>query len=119
MENNLPQSEYFTVVVVVPESHADYMREVIGKCGAGESEHYSHVSFSVKGFSRFMPKQGADPFIGKEGIMEKVVEERIETICHRDKLEKVIEEIKKAHPYEETVIDLYPVYQAGYKKRRL
>ncbi|MBP9842309.1 MAG: DUF1653 domain-containing protein [Simkaniaceae bacterium] len=48
--------------------------------------------------------------------MEEVVEERIETVCPLSVLDHVIEEIKKAHPYEETVIDIYPVYEIGRKK---
>jgi hypothetical protein len=29
-----------------------------------------------------------------------------------------LKEIKKAHPYEETVIDIYPVYEIGRKKAK-
>ena len=47
-----------------------------------------------------------------------MVEERIEAICHKDVLEHVLDEIKKAHPYEETVIDIYPVYEMGRKKAK-
>lgn len=108
---NLKLSNYVTLVVIVPESHADIIREVMGKFGAGESEHYSHGSFSLKGISSFKPKKGSEPFLGQEGKLESVVEERIETICLYDRLERVIEEIKKAHPYEETVIDVYPIYE--------
>lgn len=109
-------SDYFTIVVIVPESHADQIREVLRLSGAGESEHYEAVSFSVKGISRFIPKKGAHPHLGQEGKLEQVVEERIETICHRNHLEKVVEEIKRVHPYEETVIDIFPIYAIGYKK---
>ena len=63
-----------------------------------------------------MPTKGSNPFLGKEGVLEEVVEERIETVCNREILEYVLEEIKKAHPYEETVIDIYPVYEIGRKK---
>jgi len=113
---HLALSEYVTLVVCVPESHADAVREAMAKNGAGESPHYSHGSFSVKGTSRFKPKAGSNPFIGKEGVLETGVEERIETICHLDKLEIVVEAIKKAHPYEEMVIDIYPIYEIGYKR---
>jgi hypothetical protein len=65
-----------------------------------------------------MPNKGANPYLGKEDVLEEVVEERIETVCHRSVLEHVLEEIKKAHPYEETVIDIYPVYEIGQKKAK-
>lgn len=107
-----------TIVVIAPETHADTIREAMARAGAGETPHYSYGSFSVKGVSRFMPKEGASPFIGKKNVIETVLEERIETICHLDRLEQVIEEIKKAHPYEEMIIDIYPVYEIGVKNSK-
>lgn len=115
MNTQITLSEYVTIVVIVPESHADAMREVMGRVGAGESPNYSHGSFSVKGISRYTPKKGASPFIGQESVPVTVVEERIETICACDLLENAIDAIKKAHPYEETVIDIYPIYKIGFK----
>lgn len=112
-------SDYVTIVVIVPESHADLIREVMGQAGAGKSDRYSHGSFSVKGVSRFMPKKGSQPFLGQEGVLETVVEERIETICSLECLETVIVAIKRSHPYEETVIDIYPIYEIGYKRQTL
>lgn len=108
-------SEYVTLVVTVPETHADAVREAMGNAGAGEYGNYSFCSFSVKGLGRFRPKEGANPFIGKEGALETVPEERIETVCAKKCLENVLEAIKKAHPYEQTVIDIYPIYRGGIK----
>ena len=42
-------------------------------------------------------------------------EERIEAVCVKECLEQVIEAIKAVHPYEQTVIDIYPIYQLGIK----
>lgn len=109
-------SEYVTIVVTVPETHANAVRESMGKAGAGKVGHYSYCSYSSKGIGRFMPNSGADPYIGQEGVMQEVVEERIEAVCSRSVLEHVLEEIKKTHPYEETVIDIYPIYEIGHKK---
>lgn len=116
--HDLERSDYVTIVVTVPESHADAIREVMGRAGAGQVGNYSHCSYSVKGIGRFMPNSGSNPHLGKEGVLEEVVEERIETICRRAILEHVLEEIKKAHPYEETVIDIYPVYEIGRKRAK-
>lgn len=95
------------IVVFVPTSHADGVREAMGNAGAGKIGNYSHCSFSTKGFGRFIPKDGAKPTIGEINKTETVEEERIETICSRDKLNNVIQAIKKAHPYEEVAIDIY------------
>ncbi len=112
----LKESNYVTIVLTVPETHADVVRQAMGCAGAGKVGNYSYCSYSIKGIGRFMPNKGANPYLGKENVLEEVVEERIETVCAKEVLEYVLEEIKKAHPYEETVIDIYPVYEMGRKK---
>jgi len=116
--NRLEPLDYVTIVITVPETHAEIVRDAMGRAGAGKVGNYSYCSYSVKGIGRFMPNTGSDPYIGKEGVIEEVVEERIETVCNRSILEHVLEEIKKVHPYEETVIDIYPVYEIGRKKAK-
>jgi hypothetical protein len=105
-----------TIVITVPETHADTIRQAMGHAGAGRVGNYSYCSYSSKGIGRFIPMQGSNPHLGTEGAVEEVVEERIETVCSKEALENVLEAIKKAHPYEETVIDIYPVYEIGRKK---
>ena len=100
----------FKVTVTVPSSHAGAVREAMGNAGAGRIGNYSHCSFTVKGIGRFRPEKGADPFIGKEGVLEEVEEEFIEVNCSKENLEAVVRAIRKAHPYEEPVIDIYPLY---------
>jgi hypothetical protein len=113
---HLKLSDYVTIVITVPEMHAHTVREAMGRAGAGKVGDYSYCSYSIKGIGRFMPNKGSNPYLGQEGVLEEVVEERIETVCHCAILEHVLEEIKRTHPYEETVIDIYPVYEIGRKK---
>ena len=95
------------IVVYVPESHADSVREAMGKVGAGMIGNYSFCSFSVKGEGRFKPEAGANPFIGAVGAVEVVSEDRIEITCARQNLKMVIAAMKAAHPYEEVAFDVY------------
>jgi hypothetical protein len=102
-------SELVKIVVTVPEKDADKLRKVIGDSGAGSLGNYTHCSFSVKGVGRFLPQDGANPTIGKVGKPEEVIEERIEITCEREKMQQVVESIRKNHPYEEPAIDVYPM----------
>lgn len=102
-------SEYVKIAVFIPETHTDVVREAMGKAGAGKIGNYNHCSFSTKGIGRFIPVDGANPHIGEIGKLEEVVEERVEMICAREKLPEVIRAIKKAHPYEEVALDVYPL----------
>lgn len=95
------------LTVTVPLSHADIVREAMGRAGAGKVGNYEYCSFSVKGTGRFRPLAGADPAIGTIGELEEVEEERIETTCDREILDDVIAAIKRVHPYEEVAIAVY------------
>lgn len=114
----MEESEFVTIIITVPVSHADEIREVLGNAGAGDVDNYSHCSFSFPGTGRFKPKPGSDPHIGTHGEMEEVPEEKIQTYCKKTDLEKVLEAVKKAHPYEETIVDIFPVYTIGMKRGR-
>src|SRR3989344_9103063 len=104
--------ELFKIVVFVPEDYADTIRKVMGKTGAGQLGNYNNCSFSVKGIGRYKPLEGAKPMKGKIGNIEESEEERIGTICPKEKVKMVIDAIKKAHPYEEVALDVYPVLTA-------
>ncbi len=95
------------LVVTVPISHADLVREAIGKTGLDRVGNYGHCSFSTKGVGRFLPLDGANPAIGEIGTLETVEEERIEISCTREGVEEIIAAIQSVHPYEEPVIDVY------------
>ena len=97
------------VVVYVPDAHADAVRQAIGEAGGGIIGNYTFCTFSSLGTGRYMPGAGANPMIGSIGVHERVEEERIEFTCNRQNLQKVVSTIKKVHPYEEIVIDIYPL----------
>lgn len=103
------ESRNVKIVVFVPETHTDVIREAMGKAGAGKIGNYSFCSFSAKGTGRFMPEEGANPNIGEVGKPEEVIEERIEMVCPREKIQEVVKAIKEVHPYEEVALDVYPL----------
>lgn len=101
--------KFVKIVVYAPESHAEKVRRALADAGCGHIGKYDFCSFSVKGVGRFRPLKGAKPFVGKVGKIEKVDEERIETICPKAKLKFALAAVKKVHPYEEPAIDVYPL----------
>lgn len=103
------QSNNVKIVVFVPESHADVVRDAMCKAGAGKIGNYTFCTFSSKGIGRFKPGDGSHPTIGQVGVLELVQEERIEVVCERIILKDVIFAINKVHPYEEVALDVYPL----------
>lgn len=84
----------------VPESHAEIVKEALFQAGAGKLGNYAKCSFESKGIGQFEPLSGSDPFLGKKGELERVQELKVEMICTDDCIEKAVEALKKAHPYE-------------------
>ena len=101
--------EMVKFVVFVPVTHSQTVRDAMAAAGAGNIGNYSDVSFSAEGTGRFRPCDGANPFIGRLGEMEEVHEHRIESIIEKSKVNNLIKEVIKAHPYEEVAYDVYPV----------
>lgn len=97
------------VVVYVPLTHSDAIREAIGNAGGGRLGKYSFCTFSTKGTGRFKPDMDANPHIGTNGELEAVEEERIEVTVEDALVSEVIKAIKAAHPYEEVAMDVYPL----------
>ncbi len=97
------------IIVYVPLSHTDKVREAIGDVGGGQLGKYSFCSFSIRGTGRFKPEDGANPHIGEVGKLEEVKEERIEVTCDDEITDKVVKAIKSVHPYEEVALDIYPL----------
>lgn len=63
----------------------------------------------LNGISTFKPNEQANPFIGKENLLEYVEEIRLEVLCDISLVTQVLETIRKVHPYEEPGIDIIPL----------
>ena len=97
----------YKLVIFTPLTHADIVRESLGKAGAGVIGNYEYCSFSSIGYGRYRGNEKSNPTIGVAGNYEKVEEERIEVVVSGSILKNVIAEVKKVHPYEEVAFDVY------------
>ena len=105
--------QFFKLVVFVPHSHSDTVREALSQAGAGVVGNYDSCTFGLKGEGTFRGGQGTRPFLGQPGVLERAEEIRLETILPSGVVRPVVEAMIKAHPYEEVAYDLYPVEQAA------
>ncbi|WP_088072754.1 Nif3-like dinuclear metal center hexameric protein [Gottfriedia luciferensis] len=101
------------LVVYVPKTHVEVVRDALCKAGAGHIGNYSHCTFNSDGTGTFMPLSGTTPFIGQQGQLEEVEEVKVETIVPELKLKNVLKSMHKAHPYEEVAYDTYVLNNEG------
>lgn len=100
---------YSKIAVFVPPDHADALRKAMWEADAGHIGDYSDCSFNVEGNGTFRGNENTNPAIGKKGRLETVREVRLEMICPAFIVQNVVGAIRKAHPYEEPAIDVYPL----------
>ena len=108
----------FAVVFYVPESHLGKVKSALFRKAAGRVGAYECCCWQVRGEGQFRPLDGARPFQGKRGRVEKVPEYRVEMTCQDRLVPDVLRELRRVHPYEEPVCWAHPVRAAGRLKSR-
>ena len=105
--------EYCKMEIFVPESHLAAIQCALQQVDAGHIGNYdSCMSVSpVTGYWR--PLDGCDPYIGKTGEISCEPELKVEVTVYTVNVEKTIDAVKKAHPYEEPVINVIPLWRTG------
>ena len=83
--------------------------DAASNAGAGKIGNYKACAFVTEGTGTWYAEEGANPAIGGVGKTEKVNEVKIEMECLEEFMQKVVNAIKAVHPYEEVVIDVFPM----------
>ncbi|OHT86642.1 Nif3-like dinuclear metal center hexameric protein [Mycobacteroides saopaulense] len=105
-------ADYDKWVVFVPTESADALRRAMFDAGAGHIGAYSDCSWHVTGTGQFRPLEGSDPTIGAHGVVEQVVEDRVEMVAPSRLRCELFAAINAAHPYEVPAIDVLPMAPA-------
>ncbi|KAK0641892.1 GTP cyclohydrolase 1 type 2/Nif3 [Cercophora newfieldiana] len=95
----------YQLVFHAPLSAVDACKAAIFAAGAGRypgDGNYTECCWVTVGTGQFRPGAAANPHIGRAGVLERVEEARVETLCVGEEVtRKAVEALKKAHPYEE------------------
>lgn len=103
----LQKSTLKKLVVYVPVSHAEGVRNALFQAGAGQIGNYDSCSFNVNGVGTFRGNETAKPFVGTPGALHREDEVRIESIVPAYNQRAAIAAMLEAHPYEEVAYDIY------------
>ena len=102
------------IIVTVPVSNLDEVRNVICEAGAGIIGNYTNCSMSTKCIGTFKPNGKANPYIGEKEKLEFVEEEKLEVICEISKVKDVLKALRNNHPYEVPAIDIIPLIDESF-----
>ncbi|MBF8249840.1 MAG: hypothetical protein HW400_441 [Candidatus Levybacteria bacterium] len=81
--------------------------DAASNAGAGKIGKYNKCAFITEGIGTWKAEKSAHPFLGKVGELANIEEVKIEMQCPGESLKNVLAAIKKVHPYEEIVIDVF------------
>ncbi|WP_294598393.1 Nif3-like dinuclear metal center hexameric protein [uncultured Rikenella sp.] len=97
------------LVFYTPEAYVERVREAVWEAGAGCIGRYEACSFNAGGTGTFRAASTeCRPFVGRVGELCEEREVRTETVVPRELARRVVEALRRAHPYEEPAYDLMP-----------
>lgn len=99
----------YRIIVYVPDTHLEEVKNAVFNAGGGVIGNYDRCCWQSRGIGQFRPEKGAHPYIGHRGEDEKVDEWKVEFVCVESCIQKVIEALKKAHPYETPAFQYWKV----------
>ncbi|OGT38641.1 MAG: NGG1p interacting factor NIF3 [Gammaproteobacteria bacterium RIFCSPHIGHO2_12_FULL_38_14] len=99
----------YKICFYVPASHVEFVKNAMFESGAGKIGLYSHCAWQILGHGQFKPHPGSNPYIGNENTVEIIEEYKVEMVCDDESIKKVIEALKKSHPYEEPAYQVWKI----------
>lgn len=91
----------------VPAENLEVVKSAMFTAGAGRVGDYDRCCWQVSGQGQFRPLQGSQPYIGRQGSLEKVAEYKVEMVCADEFIDAALAALKEAHPYEEVAFDAW------------
>ncbi len=90
----------------VPKKNKEEVKQALFDIGAGKYENYDMCCFESAGTGQFRPLDLAKPHIGKNNILERLEEYKVEMVCEDSIIKQAVAALKKAHPYEEVAFEV-------------
>jgi hypothetical protein len=93
-----------------PESDVETIKRALFDIGAGKLGCYDSCAWQTSGTGQFRPLEGSSPHIGEQNRITQVNEYKVELICQKDAIKKIVKKLIEVHPYEEPAYHIIKVY---------
>ena len=103
----------YKLEIFLPEESFDPVCRALWSADAGHIGRYDRCLSWSWVHSCWRPLAGTDPYLGRPGQLCRAEEIKIEVCCPAARLDKTLAAVKAAHPYEEPVINVLPLYKTG------
>ena len=105
---------YCKLELFVPASHFPAIQAALAAADAGHIGAYDQCLSYTPVTSFWRPLPGTHPYLGQENTLCQAQELKVEVTCRTEQVDHVIRAVKAAHPYEEPVINVIPLYRTSF-----
>ena len=104
---------YCKLEIFLPEEALPAVARALREAGAGHIGKYDSCLSCSRETGCWRPLEGTSPYLGQVGEISAEPELKVEVTCPTEKVDQVLAAVKRAHPYEEPVINAIPLYRVG------
>ena len=104
---------YCKLEIFLPESHLEAVRRALERVDAGHIGRYDRCLSYSPVTSCWRPLPGTSPYLGEAGAVCTARELKVEVTCPVERVEETVAAVRAAHPYEEPVIQVIPLWGTG------
>ena len=105
---------YCKLEIFVPEKFRGQIEETLWAVDAGHIGAYDRCMSVSRVESTWRPLAGSEPFLGNQGELCRAEEIKVEVTCLAEKAAETVAAVKAAHPYEEPVINVLPLWMTSF-----
>ena len=99
----------YKLAFFVPPSHVEAVKDAVFAAGGGRIGDYDSCAWQALGQGQFRPRDGATPFLGQSGQLERVEEWKVELVVADELIQQVVTALKHSHPYETPAYEVWPL----------
>ena len=104
---------YCKLEIFVPADHLEAVQQALASVDAGHIGRYDRCLSWSPVTSCWRPLDGASPYLGEAGRLCTAAELKVEVTCRSAQAAAAVAAVRRAHPYEEPVINVIPLMGTG------
>lgn len=109
-------TQILKLTTYIPESYLKKIQCELFNVGFGKiGDNYSECSYTSQGIGTFKPLKNSNPFIGEKHYQKNIKEICLSGIFYAHLKNKIIDTLKKYHPYEEVAYEIITLNNNQYK----
>lgn len=105
---------YCKLEIFIPESHLRVLQRALADVDAGHIGKYDCCLSYSRVTGCWRPLAGSTPYLGAPGEISEEPELKVEVTCRTEQADRVVEAVKRVHPYEEPVVNVIPLYRTSF-----